>query len=65
MTKDIHFSKLKDVVDKYSGITKPDDIDYYLIEDEKIENDEVETLPLMKELYENNKIKVSFLFPNK
>jgi len=58
ITKDTHFSKLKDLVDKYTGNTKPDDINYYIIEEEKLKADEVETLPLLKQLVEHNKIKV-------
>jgi len=60
--KDTHFSKLKDLIDKYTGNTKSDDINYYIIEDEKGEDDEVETLPLLKELVEHNKIRVLNFF---
>jgi len=60
ITKESHFSKLKDVVDKYVGNLKPDDINYYIIEEDKLEGDEVETLPLMKQLVENHKIRVRF-----
>jgi len=62
ITKESHFSKLKDVVDKYVGNLNPDDINYYIIEEDKLEGDEVETLPLMKQLVQNNKIRKDFIY---
>ena len=63
MVAEKNISAIKSILEQYKGTTKPNDFEYFIIqqepENDDDEEEEINNIEILKKMYETKKIKVS------